>query len=373
MAKHNEKIGPYTLISKLGRGAFGVVWLAEKRTRLATTRVALKLPSDDEIDIEAITSEARVWVEASGHPNVLPIIDADIYEGQAVIVSEYAPDGSLQKWIERHGNKAPSVEAAVEIMDGVLAGLEHLHDKRIVHRDLKPDNILLQREIPRLADFGIARILRTSLSTVVSGTPNYMAPEAFDGKRSEQTDLWAVGVIFYQLLVGSLPFASPDMTSLLAAILTREPNPIPASIPESLRIIVEKSLQKVPENRYKSASEFRRELRGAINSISQKQFDDQSVLPSTVGAVPAPQLQATLPASSAASVSTISAPSPPASMSDLLPSQPPAVLQDLLPRQLRPPPARSNTRLWLTLSIVALLFLCSISGVLGSILSAIFR
>ena len=87
MPKSNEKIGPYALISKLGRGAFGVVWLAEKRTAITTTKVAIKIPNDEDVDLEAVRQEASLWVHASGHPNVLPIIDADIYDGQVIIVS----------------------------------------------------------------------------------------------------------------------------------------------------------------------------------------------------------------------------------------------------------------------------------------------
>jgi Protein tyrosine and serine/threonine kinase len=104
MIRAGDKIGPYTLIRKLGRGTFGVVWLAEKHTALAVTKVALKLPNDDDINLEAVKREAAVWVEASGHPNGLPIIDADIYDEQVVIVSEYAPDGSLTDWPTLHVN-----------------------------------------------------------------------------------------------------------------------------------------------------------------------------------------------------------------------------------------------------------------------------
>src|SRR5204863_8626499 len=115
-----------------------VVWLGEKRTALAATRVALKLSNDDDVDLEVIQREASVWIEASGHPNVLPIIDADIYDDQVVIVSEYAPHGSLERWLKQHGGKAPTVAKALEMADGILAGLAHLHAKRIIHRDLKP-------------------------------------------------------------------------------------------------------------------------------------------------------------------------------------------------------------------------------------------
>src|SRR5918911_175177 len=120
MAQHQNKIGSYTLISEIGRGGFGVVWLAEKRTSIATTRFALKLARNEDVDIEVFKQEAAIWAQVSGHPNVLPIIEADIYDGQIVIVSEYAPDGSLSGWLGKHGGRAPSVESAVEMTMGIL-------------------------------------------------------------------------------------------------------------------------------------------------------------------------------------------------------------------------------------------------------------
>lgn len=269
MAKANDKIGPYTLVRKLGRGTFGVVWLAEKRSVLATKQVALKLPRDEEVDLDAIKQEAAVWVHASGHPNVLPIIDADVYDGQVVIVSEYAPDGSLSKWIEEHDGRAPFIESAVEMTQGILAGLEHLHRRGVIHRDIKPDNILLQNETPLLADFGIARVLKVSTkSTMTTGTPAYMSPEAFDGKRSEQTDIWSVGVILYQMLSGRLPFPQTDLPMLLASIATAVPEPLPDSVPQLMRETVARALEKNPERRFKTAAEMRKALRGELWPIT---------------------------------------------------------------------------------------------------------
>src|SRR5947209_16716100 len=183
MSQPETRIGPYILVSKIGEGQFGVVWLAERRTQITTTRYAIKLPKATDVNIAEIKQEAEVWMQSSGHPNVLPIIEAEIYGEQVVIVSEYAPDGSLSVWLGKHGGRAPSIEAAVEMTMSILAGLEHLHERKIIHRDIKPDNILLQRETPRLADFGIARIFKTdSFSQNLSGTFSYMAPDAFDAK-----------------------------------------------------------------------------------------------------------------------------------------------------------------------------------------------
>ncbi|MGI8732800.1 MAG: serine/threonine protein kinase [Pyrinomonadaceae bacterium] len=259
MLRPNDRIGQYTLISKLGRGTFGVVWLAEKRSPLLTTRVALKVPHDEEVNLDAVRKEASVWLHAAGHPNILPIIDADIYDDQVVIVSEYAPEGSLTGWMSRHGGKAPSVESAVSMIDGVLAGLQHLHSKNIIHRDLKPDNILLQGETPRLADFGIASILKNTspYTTFISGTPKYMAPEAYRGKRTEQSDIWSVGVVLYQLLTAYWPFPQDDSPSLMYAVLSEQPQPLPTSIPSQLREVIAKSLEKESGRRYPTAREMR--------------------------------------------------------------------------------------------------------------------
>ena len=259
-----DTLGPYTLVRLLGRGAFGQVWLAERRTALAVTRVALKIPLADDVDLDAIRKEASIWAQASGHPNVLPIIEADIYDGQVVIVSEYAPDGSLVDWLVRKGGVVSLPEAA-KMVDGILAGLEHLHARQIVHRDLKPANVLLQGETPRLADFGIARVVRaTSHTGHIAGTPAYMPPEAFDGVRTEQGDLWAAGVVFQQLITGGLPFPQPDLTSLMAAILTREPAPLPADFPPAVRSFLATALCKDPAHRFATATAMRRALAQAV-------------------------------------------------------------------------------------------------------------
>lgn len=267
MFREGSQIGLYTLIRKLGRGGFGEVWLAERRAKFVTTKVAVKLPLDEQIDHEAIKQEATLWEQASGHPNILPIIDADEYDGQIVIVSEYAPDGSLEEWLKTHG--AMPVERAIETTIQILDGLEFLHSRNIIHRDLKPANILLQGTTARLADFGISRALRmtaTSQSQNISGTFAYMSPEALDGKRSVQTDIWSVGVNLYQFLTGTLPFPQKEPSILFPAIIMREFAPLPDLIPQSLQNVIAKALAKLPENRYKNAGEMREDLRRILRS-----------------------------------------------------------------------------------------------------------
>ncbi|HEY0429842.1 MAG TPA: protein kinase [Pyrinomonadaceae bacterium] len=274
MFRATKKLGQYTLVKKLAKGGFGEVWLAEKQSPLVTKKVAIKLPHDEQVDFETIKREAQLWEEASGHPNVLPLIDADVYEGQVVIVSEYIEDGSLADKLKKEGSLP--VRQAVEIAIGILNGLEYLHSKNIVHRDIKPANILLQGDTPRLADFGISRALQvTSVSSKIVGTESYMSPESFEGVRSMQTDIWSVGIVLYKTLSGFLPFMGTAPAETMYSILTREPEPLPDEIPPRLREIVFKALEKDrnlngnPPRRYQSAAEMREDLRNFLDNFSE--------------------------------------------------------------------------------------------------------
>lgn len=277
MFRSGQQVGLYTLIEKLGRGGFGEVWLAEKRSQFVTKKVAVKLPHEEQVNFDAIRQEATLWEQASGHPNVLPIIDADVYDEQVVIVSEYADGGSLADKLKRE--EKLSVKQAVEMTIGILNGLEFLHSRKIIHRDVKPQNILLQGNTPRLADFGISRAMNTTIvSSAIIGTDAYMSPESFDGKRNAQTDIWSVGVVLYQLLKGSLPFPQEHPSERMFAVLTKEFEPLPDEIPSDLRKIVQKALAKQPENRYESAEEMREDLQKALIGIAHPTFAKTEIL-----------------------------------------------------------------------------------------------
>jgi serine/threonine protein kinase len=275
--RSGQKVGEYTLIEKLGRGGFGEVWLAEKRSQFVTKKVAVKLPHEEQVNFDAIAQEATLWEQASGHPNVLPIIDADVYDGQVVIVSEYADGGSLADKLKRE-EKLP-VQQAVEMTIGILNGLEFLHNRKIIHRDIKPQNILLQGNTPRLADFGISRAMNTTIvSSAIIGTDAYMSPESLDGKRNAQTDIWSVGVVLYQLLKGNLPFPQENISERMFAILTKEFEPLPADVPQRIRDIVGKALTKKPADRYQTCTEMIGDLRKALNFIENPTFAPTEIL-----------------------------------------------------------------------------------------------
>jgi serine/threonine protein kinase len=190
MPKAKDRIGPYQLIYKLGEGGFGEVWLAQDFSGSSPRDVAVKTPLDPEIDLDALLQEATLWARATGHLNVLEFPAARVFDGQVVLVSEYAPDGSLKDWLGRNGGRAPSVESAVEMTRGILAGLEHLHARGIIHRDIKPENVLLMGATPRLADFG-SRLASTSPETRASSEGAVVTAQ----KRSDEPLVFEVNVI----------------------------------------------------------------------------------------------------------------------------------------------------------------------------------
>lgn len=264
-----QRLGSYTLVKTLGRGSFGEVWLANRETKFVTTKVAIKLPLREQVNAETIKQEAVLWEQASGHPNVLPIIEADEYDGQILIVSEYASGGTLDDLLEREG--ILPAKKAIEIAIGILNGLEFLHSRQIIHRDIKPANILLQGEIPRLTDFGLSRAVSgnsLSMSISINGTPYYMSPEAFNRKRNQQTDIWSFGVVLFKMVTGRLPFEGNDVAELYTAVFGNPPAPIPDYVPSLLHQIILKTLAKNPLERYSTAAEVREDLMRCQASLS---------------------------------------------------------------------------------------------------------
>ncbi|MCY7374499.1 MAG: bifunctional serine/threonine-protein kinase/formylglycine-generating enzyme family protein, partial [Pyrinomonadaceae bacterium] len=272
MLEKDDKIGDYSLVKFLGKGQFGEVWLAEKQLQFSTRKVrhALKFLSNlgEEVNLKAAEAEVDTWIEAGGHPNVMSVIDMFIANNHIVIISEYAEGGSLNNWLKKYGGKAPDEEQALEMMTGILRGIEHLHSRSVVHRDLKPDNILLQGNFPRITDFGISRIVSTgTMSTKPIGSPAYMSPESFLGNKSQQTDIWSAGVILYEMLTGGYPYEHEQLWLLIKMIQEEEPKTLPEYVAPELRNIVENALQKEVGKRYQTAKEMRLAVERAIYNL----------------------------------------------------------------------------------------------------------
>ena len=269
MLEKDDKIGDYSLVRFLGKGQFGEVWLAEKQLQFSTRKVrhALKFLSNlgEEVNLKAAEAEVDTWIEAGGHPNVMSVIDMLIANNHIVIISEYAEGGSLNNWLKTSGGKAPDEEQALEMMAGILRGIEHLHSRNVIHRDLKPDNILLQGSFPRITDFGISRIVNEgTMSTKAIGSPAYMSPESFAGNKSPQADIWSAGVILYEMLTAKFPFENESVWGLVHQIQTEEAKPLPPEVSPESRAIVENALQKDVGKRFQTASEMRLAIERAI-------------------------------------------------------------------------------------------------------------
>ncbi len=278
MLQKGDKIGDYTLVRFLGRGQFGVVWLAEKEIQFSTRKFqhALKFLSSfgDEVTLKSVQAEIDTWIEASGHPNVMSVLDMLVHEDHVVIASEFADGGSLMGWLKKTGGKAPTQESALEMMTGILSGIEHLHSRMVVHRDLKPDNILLQGDCPRITDFGISRIISAnSMSAVAMGSPFYMSPESFDGNKLPQTDIWSAGVMMYEMLTGAHPYTSDTMYGLVASIRNEDPTPLPDNVPPDIRLVVQQALQKDLAIRFQTAREMRSAIEQEMYNLKARSSD----------------------------------------------------------------------------------------------------
>ena len=261
-----DRIGPFILDAFLGKGGFKSVWRAYGANAVVRKPVALGIIHPVEFSNEQakkdLIHEATVWHEVSDHPNIVGVREASIYDGYFVIVSDLMNGGSLRECIASHrGEPIPATEA-VRMTLGMLQGLEYLHGKRIVHRDLKPENVLLHNGVPRIADFGLARVALESARTKdQSGTFLYMSPEAFTGQISPRLDLWAVGVMLHEMLSGRSPFLRGSLPEIMHAVMFAPVPGLPASTSPELAAIVVKALERGSSTGFQSATAFSAQLR----------------------------------------------------------------------------------------------------------------
>jgi serine/threonine-protein kinase len=251
-------VGRYSLERELGRGGMGVVYLA--REVLLDRPVAIKLlPPELAARPELrdrFMREARTAARLS-HPYIVPIHAVDEIGGFVFIVMAYVDGGTLAQRLAAHG-PLPAHDVT-RIMREVAWALAYAHAQGIVHRDIKPANILLERGTGRamVADFGIARVAETTGDTgvgVVLGTPEFMSPEQATAEDLDgRSDLYALGVVSYLSLTGTLPFTAPTAQAVIALHLTQPPPPISSvarGIPRPLAQAIDRCLQKQPSARF---------------------------------------------------------------------------------------------------------------------------
>ena len=201
-----QTVGKYQILSNLGSGGFGTVFLA--RDAWIDKKVAIKVPHRQSGDFDDLLQEPRL-LAALDHPNIVGIVTAERVDGVFFIVMEYVKGESLEAVLDRE--KSLDLPRALNYIVQILKGVEHAHQAQILHRDLRPANVLVSESgVVKVADFGTSRFLEKSHATTVIGSPPYMAPEQFQGRAVLASDIYSVGVILYQMLTGTLPYFSPN-------------------------------------------------------------------------------------------------------------------------------------------------------------------
>lgn len=298
-----QRLGHYEIVSLIGEGGMGEVYLA--KDTILGRRVALKLLppyiGNDPDRLRRFKQEARAASSLS-HPNVCVIHEiSETDDGRPFIAMEYVEGVTLRQRIKETGMKlGDALDIAIQIADA----LRGAHDAGVVHRDIKPENIMIRRDgYVKVLDFGLAKLTErrnsregVTMSTLlvnsspgtVMGTAGYMSPEQARGVSvDERTDIWSLAVVLYEMVTGHIPFAGPTPTDVVVAIVEKEPPPISYYVedaPAELERIVKKALRKDPEERYQIVREMASDLRTLRKELERDSQLDRSIVPSFAGA-----------------------------------------------------------------------------------------
>ncbi|MCD8140633.1 MAG: serine/threonine protein kinase [Planctomycetaceae bacterium] len=265
----NRTMGGCKLIRRIGKGAMGVVYLANQID--LGREVAFKILdpkfSADKSYIERFEMEARAAAQLN-HPNIVKVFDFGSENGLFYIVNEYINGGTVQNLIEEKNSLNP--EEAVEYAMQVAEGLRAACDANIIHRDIKPDNLMLTREgTLKIADFGLAKSMTPDTvstdSGLIMGTPFYMSPEQAKGLHMDsRSDIYSLGVSMYCMVIGDVPFDADSVVGvLLKQISAERPDPcaIKPELPSVLGSLIMRMMDKDPENRPAGPAELLEELK----------------------------------------------------------------------------------------------------------------
>jgi serine/threonine-protein kinase len=278
--KSSSQFSKYRILGLVGRGQFGKVLCA--RVRETGHLVALKELENKRFPTSKLLRELRFLLTLQ-HENIVSCSALMHHQNYRYLVMDYCEGGTLRDLMNY--SKTLPLRQCFGLINDILLGLEHAHAANIIHCDIKPENVLLkiteQGWQAKISDFGIARLSQEiDADSNNTGSPGYMAPERFYGQFSISSDLYAVGVILYELLVGNRPFTGMP-TELMNAHLNSRVS-IPESVPMSLQLVITRSLEKLPKRRYKSAQEMRLDLATALQSLDI----DKLAIPSNTDSCP---------------------------------------------------------------------------------------
>ena len=255
-----QTVGKFRILSPLGSGGFGSVFLAEDTW--IHKKVAIKVPHKQHLDFAEMLKEPRL-LASMNHPNIVTVLTAEKQGGVFFIVMEYVPGETLEQIILRDG--ALDISRALDLTCQICNAVDHAHKVGVLHRDLRPGNMLVSKSgMLKVTDFGTSRFLEIAAhGTTVIGSPPYMAPEQFYGKAVFASDVYSIGVTMYQMLTGELPYATPapsDIERLVRGKLVTPPRVKNNRIPKAINDIVLKALTADPTQRYQRASDLLTDL-----------------------------------------------------------------------------------------------------------------
>lgn len=300
-ARHPDRIGKYRVDAVLGEGAMGVVYRGhdpniDRAVAIKTVHTHLIGAEEREAWLDRFAREAKAAGRCM-HPNLVTVFDYLIEDGVPYLVMELVEAETLGARIAR--GPVPSIAEIASLMDQMLAGLGAIHAAGIVHRDVKPANMMLLSDGRlKLADFGVARVesLDATMGGMI-GTPSYMSPEQFRSTPVDQrSDLFAAGVILFELLTGQKPYPSNNLGELSQLVLQgahRLPRELSPDLSEGIDAVVARALTPDPEARYQTAAEFLADLAPELTGSEARRMDEtgaRTVLappPGASGAAPA--------------------------------------------------------------------------------------
>ena len=249
-------IGKYKILSTIGSGGFGTVYLAEDTW--IDKKVALKVPHKQNLDFGELLREPRLLATLN-HPNIVTILTAEKQENVFFIVMEFVPGETLESIIARDGTL--DVPAALDYTCQICNAVDHAHRHGVLHRDLRPSNVLVTGSgMVKVADFGTSRFLEIAAhGTTVIGSPPYMAPEQFRGKAVFASDIYSLGVTMFQMLTGLLPYDTPspaDLDRLMRGELLMSARLKNPKVPKAIDDIVLKAMAPEIHARYARAGDL---------------------------------------------------------------------------------------------------------------------
>ena len=270
MFLRGQTIGKYRVLSHLGSGGFGSVYLAEDTW--IKKNVAIKVPHKQNLDFSELLKEPRLLASMS-HPNIVTMLTAEKLDDVFFIVMEYVPGETLEQLIIRDG--ALELGRALDYTCQMCNAVDHAHRAGVLHRDIRPGNMLLSETgLLKVTDFGTSRFLEIAAhGTTVIGSPPYMAPEQFHGKAVFASDVYSVGVTMYQMVTGELPYNTPapsDIEKLMRGELVTAPRVRNSKIPKTINDIIMRALAPALTLRYQRAADLLEDLLAARAPASRR-------------------------------------------------------------------------------------------------------